>query len=394
MSKEVKIRTMKIHKNLFVDSDDIISNDEYIREIPQKKYIIAKDMSNCHDNIYNNNIKIIRGQKNIDDNYDNNTYVLSSPSRIDLINRTPHKKFEYGNVIEERRNYKLYVSGVENVNNDFYGNENNNIHMTRNNSNRINLFNHKKYLQKSPSLKSYKYYDEYSNNNINDYHINSKIVKINRNQDLNYFSNNYRNTPNYIYYSSPVKKSYKSPYSLRSKGILKDNAYGQYYRVFQAIPIDIGDCEDFDDKYNNNKIYSDKINYNDINDNYSKRHVNTYNNNFIINSNDINRAKKEKYTFIKPEKKIQKNYNSNLHTIESTPESDKNIKPIYFKKKVYTPSITMHNFYNKKDKNKNNIKRKKQEGQENNNYVEIKETNKKINNNKYIEIKETNRNKK
>ena len=64
MSEEVKIRTMKIHKNLFVDSDDIIRNDEYIGEIPQKKYIITKDISNCHDNIYNNNnIKIKRTKK-------------------------------------------------------------------------------------------------------------------------------------------------------------------------------------------------------------------------------------------------------------------------------------------------------------------------------------------
>lgn len=399
MSEEVKIRTMKIHKNLFVDSDDIILNDEYIGEIPQKKYIITKDISNCHDNIYNNNnIKIIREQKSIDDNYDNNTYVLSSPSTINFINRTPHKKLEYGNVIEERRNYKLYVSGVENVNNDFNGRENNNIHMIRNNSNRINLFNHEKYLQKSPSFKSYKYCDEYTNNNINDYHINSKIVRTNRNQDLNYFSNNYRNIPSYIYYSSPIKKTYKSPYSLRSKGILKDNAYGQYYRVFQAIPIDINDCEDYDDKYNNNKMYSVKINYNDINNYHNKRHVNAYNNNFIINSNDINRVKEEQYIFVKPEIKTNKNYNSNLHTIESTPESDNNIKPIYFKKKVYKPSITMHNFYKKKANNNNNIKIKIQDNQEykkdNNNYIRIKETNKNINNNKYIEIKETNRNKK
>ena len=80
----------------------------------------------------------------------------------------PKRRNEYGDVLEERRNYKLYVSGIDNSNLDFSQNNNN--------YNNRNIISYYKKENHSFDLSKYKYYNVSSNNKGNDYIPNSKKI--------------------------------------------------------------------------------------------------------------------------------------------------------------------------------------------------------------------------
>ena len=322
--------------------------------------IILKNNNSSPENLEN----YIRYDDYIEDYSQNNKYILNrenlyndyNMSRYPINRRTkiPNNQFEYGNVIEERRNYKLYISGIENS-----SNINN------------NCFN-------SHYFKAYKCNNNDICNQMNDSFINSKIKKRKRNSNLySPYSNNRRNS-NYIYYSSPTKKIYKSPYYLKNKGIIKDNIFGNLYKVFEAVPISTNDLEKNDYKLNNRIISPKKennINYMRNNDIQKEQN----NNNFI---------------FKKPILKMEKYKNSNkrsqnikVDTINNKIiglEFGKKIKSLYFIKKSYSSNCKGNNFISKKiiNNKKNNLNRS------------INEEKSQLINNTYIEINESNSNKK
>lgn len=352
-----------IKENINDDSNDIIHNDEFVGEI-------------CHNNIQKTNDNIIEindGTENSNNN--NNNYNSKIESKINRINKTPNKKFEYGNVLEERRNYKLYVSGVGYVDNNSPEKISNNICV-------------EKYIRNSPSCESYKYFSE-QDNNICDYNINSKILKRKKN-DFNTCYSSLRNSPKHICYSSPPKREYKTPYNLKHKGIIRDNLDGQFFRVFQAIPVDvdIDNCDNLytDINYNRNLYYSPHRLY----DNNIKCYRRN-NNNFFFNSNHNNNRSQGKYNYNKPIIKHERYKSSNLYQIisndkECQPQCGNNLKSFYCKKQ---PIYKKSNIIIKSNKN-NNIENKSE-------YISKKIHVKKVpifnNNNNFIKINENNNNK-
>ena len=411
VKRKVIKKEMQINHKILEDSDDVIQNDEFVGEMPNSnyEYKINKDINN---NINHSNVKFFtRGENAVI--YNNNSYYLSD-NKNNLERRIRHKrnrrnkKTRYGSVIEERRNYKLYLSGIESCDDVISEDEYENKKYKRiSNINRINLFNTNVNTNGiSPTLRM--------NDYCNDYNTNTKYLSSNRNLSKNYSTKSFRTTQNYIFYNSPIKKTYKSPYNLKDKGILKDNFCGQYYRVYQAIPLDnseieindnIIDYENNDNKFDGYKIYSAKpLCYKNNVNCYSynnSAYVSKNKNNILVYSNDIKRTDNNKnnknFLFIKP--KIIKNNNNNIYysktknvytesnkslIIGKTETNEKENKPIYLKKKI--------NSKNNINTNKNSTKKIKNNN--NNNFVEINESNRDINNNNYLVIKESIRNNK
>ena len=399
VKRKVIKKEMQVNHKILEDSDDIIQNDEFVGEMPNSnyEYKLTKDINN---NIIHSNVKFFTRGENAD-KYNNNSYYLSD-NKNNLERRIRHKRnkrnkrIQYGSVIEERRNYKLYLSGNESCDDVISEDEYEDIKCKRmSNINRVNLFNTNR---NSPILRI--------NDYCNEYNTNTKIVSSNRNLSKNYSTKSFRTTPNYICYSSPIKQTYKSPYNLKNKGILKDNFCGQYYRVYQAIPLDNCEIEINDniiDKFDGYKIYSTKrlCNKNNGYSNNNSAYVSKNKNNILVYSNNIRRISNNKnnknYLFKKP--KIIKNNNNkiyysktkNIYTesnkpliIGKTEANEKETKPIYLKKKI--------NSKNNINSNKNNTK--KMQNNNNNNFVEIKESNRNINNNNYLVVKESIRNNK
>lgn len=332
--------------------------------------IILKNNNSSPENLEN----YIRYDDYIEDYSQNNKYILNrenlyndyNMSRYPINRRTkiPNNQFEYGNVIEERRNYKLYISGIENSSNDKFKDDN------KNNINN-NCFN-------SHYFKAYKCNNNDICNQMNDSFINSKIKKRKRNSNLySPYSNNRRNS-NYIYYSSPTKKIYKSPYYLKNKGIIKDNIFGNLYKVFEAVPISTNDLEKNDYKLNNRIISPKKennINYMRNNDIQKEQN----NNNFIFKKPIL---KMEKYK--NSNKRSQNIKVDNINNKIIGLEFGKKIKSLYFIKKSYSSNCKGNNFISKKiiNNKKNNLNRS------------INEEKSQLINNTYIEINESNSNKK
>ena len=367
--EKIELKRNIQNPDILDDSNDIIKNDEFVGEICQNNnYILNEKRQNKDNNI----IKLIdRGQNlNKDNNYNNNCYILENQDNI--INSSPSKRYEYGKVIEERRNYKFYVSGVGYVDDD----------TKEDISNRICV---EKHIKNSPSVEFYKLYNDNHTNTCS----NINIVKENK----EYTSNNssFRNSPNYICYSSPNKTHYKSPYNLESKGIMKDNLNGQYFRVFKAVPIDIdiNDCEEVNYKYDNinnfNKLYSPNKYYIDNNNcnynNYNNRYYNkSRNNNFFFISSNTNNRSQEKY-FIQRPIFNNTNYNtSNLNLYETTniksyiPTVRNCYKSFHYKKQSISPTYRTKNYII----NRNNI---------NNNRNFSNDDNSNCRNNKFISKK-------
>ena len=317
-----------IKEDIIDDSNDIIHNDEFVGEFSHKK------IQNQNDNI----IEINDGTENSKNN--NNNYNIHIGNKINRINKTPNKKFEYGNVIEERRNYKLYVSGVGYVDNNSPEKIPNNICIER-------------YIKNSPSCESYRYFSE-QDNNICDYTINSRAVMNSKNY-FNTCNSSQRNSPKYICYSSPPKREYKTPYNLKPKGIIRDNLDGQFFRVFQAIPADI-DADNcgclYTEIYNNkNQYYSPhKLYHNNI------KCYRRNNNNFFFNSNLSKSRSQKRFIVNKPLIKHERNNSSNLYQIKTNdktyqPQSEENFKSFCYKK---NPIYKKNNIITKSNKNNDN----------------------------------------
>ena len=395
VKSKVIINTTQANSRILDDSDEIIQNDEFVGEMPKYEYIINKEISNNYNNNnYHDNVKFYN-RNDSSEKYNNNSYYFSD-SKNNYGKRNRIKKYEYGNIVEERRNYRLYLSGCESYDNVFSEDENeDNKYKRISKINRVNLFKNNS-MCNYPILKSYDCYNHYN------YNSNKKIVRSNRNLNNNYSSSSFRNTHNYICYSSPIKKTCKSPYNLRSKGILKDNLYEKYYRVYKAIPIynteiriiNNNNYKKADSRFNDYKIFSAKrlcYKNNGYNINNCSNYKNKNKNNFLINSNDINKVADNKNILVFKKPKIPKNNNceiirniykvSNMPFIyEKTEINQKTKKPIYLKKKICSNNNSINNHNNNMKKTKNN----------NNNFVEIKESNKNINNNNnYLVIKES-----
>lgn len=348
-----------IKENINDDSNDIIHNEEFVGEVSHKK------IQKTNDNI----IEIDDGTENQNNNNNNNIHTGSKTNRI---NKTPNKKFEYGNVIEERRNYKLYVSGVGYVNNNSPEKVLNNICIER-------------CIRNSPSCESYKYFSE-KNDNICDYNIKSRVV--NRNNYFNTCNSSLRNSPKYICYSSPPKKEYETPYNLKHKGIIRDNLDGQYFRVFQAIPVDIDEdnCGCLYTEINKNKkqYYSPhKLNHNNI------KCFRRNNNNFFFNSNHSNCRSQNKIVVNRPIIKHERYNSSNLYQIITKdkayqPQIETNFKSFCYKKH---PIYKKNNIIIKSNKNNDNkneyiskkikVKKASKFSNNDNNFIEINENNNK-----------------
>ena len=278
------------------------------------------------------NDNIIEINDRTENSKNNNNYNIGS--KINRINKTPNKKFEYENVIEERRNYQLYVSGVGHVDDNSPKKISNNICIER-------------YIKNSPSCESYKY------NNICDYNINPRVV--NRKKDFNSCNSYLRNSPKYICYSSPPKKEYKTPYNLRHKGIIRNNLDGQFFRIIQAIPIDI-DVDNWDCLYteinnNKNQYYSPHKLYNSNIKCYRRN-----NNNFFFNSNNSNSRSQKKYIINKPIIKNERYNSSNQYQIITNdkgyqPQYEDNYKSLCYKKH---PIYKKNNIIIKSNKNNDN----------------------------------------
>ena len=338
----IEIKNNNDNENILDDTEDIIENDEFVGEIPRNNYFYLKK-----DRNYDNNYieEIIKGTKQ--SNYNNNYYHMSNQK-----NRIPKRRNEYGNVLEERRNYILYVSGIDNSNLDFQ--DSNNLKV--NNERKI-----VKYYKENPSfeLSKYKYYNSQNNTNENSYCGSSKNIIT---KNYSFYSTN-RTNPHHICYSSPMKKIYKSPYNLKRKGIIKDNLYGKFYKVFQAVPVTID--EETDNKIRNRILSAEKNNYNYYNENFE---INNINNN-------------KNYVFQKPILRNVKTNNRNVINIvnnnNSKPKNGKKKKSLYIKEKNYSPNSKNNGFNYKKRiyyNNENNLKQKKIYNN-NNNYVEINECN-------------------
>ena len=335
-----KIKKNNFNESILNDAEENI--DEFMGKIPRNNNF------NLNNRNYDNNYikEIINGTNQL--NYNNNyTYTYN------LKNRIPNQRNEFGIVLEERRNYKLYVSGINNTNIDYSKDNNSNLKV----NNKRKIIRH---YEENPSfdLSKYKYYNAQNNSNENGYCGNSeKIIKKN----YSFYSIN-RTNPHHICYSSPIKKIYKSPYNLKKKGIIKDNLYGKFYKVFQAVPATID--EETDNKIKNRILSEEKNNYNYCNNNFE---IKTINNN-------------KKYIFQKPILKNVKYNNSNIINIldnnDYKAENGKKKKSLYIKEKYYSPNCRNNCFnYNKGIyyNNENNLKKKNYNN--NNNYVEINECN-------------------
>lgn len=349
-----------IKENIIEDSNDIIHNDEFVGEVSHKK------TQKVNDNI----IEINDGTEN--SKYNNNNYYNNIGGKMNRINKTPNKKFEYGNVIEERRNYKLYVSGVGYVDNNSPEKIPNNICIER-------------CIRNSPSCESYKYFSG-QDNNVCDYNINSRV--LNRRNDFNTCNSSLRNSPKYICYSSPPKKEYKTPYNLKHKGIIRDNMDGQFFRVFQAIPVDI-DEDNYDCLYteinnNKNQYYSPHKLYNNNIKCYRRN-----NNNFFFNSNHSNCRSQKKFIINRPIIKHEKYNSSNLYQIitndkQYQPQCENNFKYFCYKKQ---PIYKKNNIIIKSSKNNDNkseyiskkikVKKASKFSNNDNNFIEVNENNNK-----------------
>ena len=352
-----------IKENITDDSNDIIHNDEFVGEVSHKQ----KQKTN--DNI----IEINDGTEN---SKNNNNYNIGS--KINKINKTPNKKFGYGNVIEERRNYKLYVSGVGYVDNNSPEKKPNNICIER-------------CIRNSPSCESYKFFSD-QENNICDYNINSRVV-VNRKNDFNTCNSSLRNSPKYICYSSPPKKEYKTPYNLKHKGIIRNNMDGQYFRVFQAIPVDIDtdtdNCDCLYTEINNNKnqYYSPYKLYNNNNNNIKCYRRN--NNNFFFNSNHSNCRSQKKFIINRPIIKHERYNSSNLYQIITNdkayqPQCETNFKsfryikqPIYKKNNIIIKSNRNNDNKSEYFSKKIKVKKASKFSNNDNNFIEINENNNK-----------------
>ena len=333
------------------------------KEIEKNNYYLnnsnEEDISNFH--IYDNTNDISNNSQTIN-RYNNKYYIC--PHKIKIINNTQNEKFEYGNVIEERRNYKLYISGFENAKKDNFKEDYNKLN---NNIKTLKYCNNQKFIKNSPSLESYDCKDIEINNNINNYSLNSKIIRNNR-EVYSPFSNK-RNNINYIYFSSPTKRIYKTPYNLKNKGIIKDNLYGKFYKVFQAIPADIDINNESNYKIYNEQNYSDeKIK----NINYKNNYFNSLYNN---NNNDKDKLILYKKPILKRANDV--NY-GNIHNESDynnkNPKYIKKIKSLYLKNKSYSNNCKGNPFICVKEFIKiNQENRFKEESNSfnNNNYIEI-----------------------
>jgi len=356
-----------IKEDIIDDSNEIIHNDEFVGEVSHQK------KQKINDNI----IEINDGTENSKNN--NNNYNNHIESKINRVNKTPNKKFEYGNVIEERRNYKLYVSGVGYVDNNSPESKSNNICIER-------------YIKNSPSCESYKYCSEQDNNVCNynyNYNINSKIV--NRNNNFNTYHSSRRNSPKCIFYSNSPKKEYKTPYNLKHKGIIRDNLDGQYFRVFQAIPVDMDadNCGCLYNEINNckNQYYSPHKLYNS-----NIKCIRRNNNNFFYNSSHSNSKSQKKIVINKPIIKHERYKSSNLYQIIENdkaykPQCETNYKSLCYKKQpIYKKNNIIIKSNKNNDDNKNEyipkkifVKKSSKFCYNDNNFIEINENN---NNNK------------
>ena len=204
-------------RNLIDDSSDIIENDEYVGEIQ------------------------------------NQILIKENKHKINYRNKTLAGKNKFGTIIEERNNYKFYVSGS-----------------CAGNSKQSKKYQLKKYegnfLQSS---------------NINNDKINK--IKIKEYND-------------------------KLLYNFINAGILRYEPKGLFYKIYQAIPIDINDN------------YFKKYFFKNEMDLINKENIQKNRNNFFVNSAYINKNKKisKNYVFKKPI--IKKNLSDKFETNEKVPK--------------------------------------------------------------------------
>lgn len=291
------------NKKVLEEKEEIIQNNEAIKNLKNNKY--EGQYYNKDNLVEITNLKF-KQLNNNDKDAINNIKI-----------KIPNKKNEYGNIIEERRNYILYVSGIGNKNNEIL--EENKI---------IKDINHKK------------------DDNLIDLDLNyTKISDCSFSKDRNY--------SNYIYYSRPTKRTYMSPYNLKNKGILRDNLLGKIYKVYHAIPIQLDNLKKINNKLNENILYRNNKN------NYTNYNIKSKN--YIKNNDNVVNYKK-KFIFQKPINGKEKN-NFKLNRIKNNeiinPDLEK-IKSLYVKKKSYSPNCKGNIFIYKKENNKrkinNNIK--------------------------------------
>ena len=183
----------KYYKNESEGSSDIIENDEYVGEINKESTNILNQ---------NNSLK--------------------------------------GITLEERNNYKFFVSGQGYSTIYILGKENNK-HLNYNN---INIYNN------SNNNKKYKrqIYSNFEKENNDKYNNNFLVV------------------------------NHKTPFDFGNVGIFKDFSNGQLYKIYQAIPIDINN-EDIEIELKMNPKYL----INNAKTSYGNR------NNFFINIIDIDK---------------------------------------------------------------------------------------------------------
>lgn len=223
-------KTTDIHKTSYEDSSDIIENDEYIGEIISNK------------NNLNNNNKILCRRKISD------------------------KDLQYGDIIEERKNYMFYASGVRYNNISTLNSENKSIYIPINS--RIDQIN-------------------YNSSKIENYQC-DKLQK--ENLDL---SNSKKES---FHGKNDIFESYnnKFSYNFEDVGIIRDFTSGKLFKIYQAIPFDI-----------NNEII--KYDLNKAQKYLNNRNKKSYENknNFLINSFDINKNIKGNYIFEKNDIQIE-----------------------------------------------------------------------------------------
>lgn len=285
MRRRNKLNNLRNYKYIEDDSNEKIENDEYVDKTIVRNKIIIKNLKRK----YNNNLS-------------NNQY----------------KK---GIVLEERHNYKFFISGVG------YSD--------------VNILNdeEKKNFEVKEKISSYTQkrlnYDELYNQQHFQYNkYNYNLLKNKRTENIHTFNServNFNKTDNNILNT----EHQKSPFDFQSMGILRDSSNGQLFKIYQAIPIDI----------NNESMEEELKNTSFLNNNYKKAYGNK--NNFFINSIDIDRRTTKNYVFQKPiinrkimTKKMKKNENGC-----DILQSEKKIKSIYIKSPTTSP--IKHKVYHK-----------------------------------------------
>ena len=229
----------------FEDSNDIIKNDEYVGEISKK------------------NINRIINNSNLE-----------------------------GMTLEERNNYKFYVSGKGNSTIFLIDKENNNnINQILNNKNN---------------------YKNSTNNKLDNRQIHSNFEK----------ESNKGDTKNYFIFNNNASCDFENV------GILKDSSNGQFYKIYQAIPIDIN-SKNIKIEFEESKKYS----INNIKSSYGNRK------NFFINSIDIKNEKDKNYVFKKEDNKKEKIniFINNTDNKNDILQSNSKIKSLYFKHNSISP---------------------------------------------------------